>query len=165
MGSQEAARAVSGGGSAGQQMMKSLSLLALVAGAMAQKPARIGADGKPLLNGPDIEECMKRKSHMKIGNHNYFLSWREPWHKFEDWDWFNGRNFCRDRCMDLVSFDTPGEFKMFEEIMARDNVTSIYTSGRKCNFQNKAGSSATSASASTALKKPLHLHILKLPPA
>merc|ERR1712060_853559 len=128
---------VSGGGSAGQQMMKSLSLLALVAGAMAQKPARIGADGKPLLNGPDIEECMKRKSHMKIGNHNYFLSWREPWHKFEDWDWFNGRNFCRDRCMDLVSFDTPGEFKMFEEIMARDNVTSIYTSGRKCNFQNK----------------------------
>merc|ERR1712088_282480 len=39
--------------------------------------------------------------------------------------------------MDLVSFDTPGEFKMFEEIMARDNVTSIYTSGRKCNFQNK----------------------------
>merc|ERR1712088_863336 len=58
MGSQEAARAVSGGGSAGQQMMKSLSLLALVAGAMAQKPARIGADGKPLLNRPDIEECI-----------------------------------------------------------------------------------------------------------
>merc|ERR1712165_545928 len=121
----------------GQQMMKSLSLLALVAGAIAQKPARIGADGKPLLNRPDIEECMKRKSHMKIGNHNYFLSWREPWHKFEDWDWFNGRNFCRDRCMDLVSFDTPGEFKMFEEIMARDNVSSIYTSGRKCNFKGK----------------------------
>ena len=22
-------------------------------------------------------------------------SWREPWHKFEDWDWFNARNFCR----------------------------------------------------------------------
>ena len=197
-------------------MMKSLSLLALVAGAVAQKPARsvfiknqisfsfkktwfcpsffcilrvwtntdskvnnwsknwieskrnqrerqdmlvqdnfsrIGADGKPLLNRPDIEECMKSesladlkilieqsrgrliiwklewsvmtngngwlmpfllklsllrksfpslllksktlvlinsrtcplsgKSHMKIGNHNYFLSWREPWHKFE----------------------------------------------------------------------------------
>merc|ERR1711970_1655899 len=62
MGSQEAARAVSGGGSAGQQMMKSLSLLALVAGAIAQKPARIGADGKPLLNRPDIEECMKKKS-------------------------------------------------------------------------------------------------------
>ena len=23
------------------------------------------------------------KTHMKVGNHNYFLSWREPWHKFE----------------------------------------------------------------------------------
>jgi len=104
---------------------------------MGQKPARIGTDGKPLLNRPDVEACKKRKTHMKVGNHNYFLSWREPWHKFEDWDWFNGRNFCRDQCMDLVSFDTPGEFKMFEEIMDRDNVTSIYTSGRKCNFQNK----------------------------
>merc|ERR1711994_991036 len=135
----------------GQQMMKSLSLLALVAGAIAQKPARIGADGKPLLNRPDIEECMKRKSHMKIGNHHYFLSWREPWHKFEDWDWFNGRNFCRERCMDLVSFENPTEYKMFEEVMIAgeakqampkkmcvyiffsiiDNISSIYTSGRK----------------------------------
>ena len=26
---------------------------------------------------------------------NIFRSWREPWHKFEDWDWFNARNFCR----------------------------------------------------------------------
>merc|ERR1712142_313334 len=117
--------------------MRSLALLTLLGTCLGQKPARIGPDGKPLLNRPDVNECMKRKSHMKVGNHNYFLSWREPWHKFEDWDWFNGRNFCRDRCMDLVSFNTPGEFKMFEEIMRRDNVTSIYTSGRKCNFQNK----------------------------
>ena len=56
-------------------------------------------------------------SHMQWGGHNYFLSWREPWHKFEDWDWFNGRNFCRDRCMDLVSFDTPGEYQLFAAIM------------------------------------------------
>ncbi len=54
---------------------------------------------------------------MKWQGHNYFMSWREPWHKFEDWDWFNGRNFCRDRCMDLVSFDTPGEYELFAAIM------------------------------------------------
>ena len=114
-----------------------------------------------------LSVCVSGKSHMKVGNHNYFLSWREPWHKFEvrwrradlglhtphsqtwptsrmlirhglnsspppllsspltqyhyfqDWDWFNGRNFCRDRCMDLVSFNTPGEFEMFSEIMKR----------------------------------------------
>jgi len=114
-----------------------VGVLAVVGVAVCQKQARIGPDGKPLLNRPDLAECMKRKSHMKVGNHNYFLSWREPWHKFEDWDWFNGRNFCRDRCMDLVSFDTKGEYEMFAEIMKRDNVTSVYTSGRKCNFQNK----------------------------
>ena len=56
-------------------------------------------------------------SHGKLGTHHYFLSWREPWHKFEDWDWFNGRNFCRERCMDLVSFETPLEFQMFAEVM------------------------------------------------
>ena len=56
-------------------------------------------------------------SHLQWQGHNYFLSWREPWHKFEDWDWFNGRNFCRDRCMDLVSFDTPGEYELFAAIM------------------------------------------------
>merc|ERR1712223_1393289 len=120
------------------RMLVSVALaLSAVSVVLGQRPARIGPDGKPLLNRPVVEECQKRISHMQWGGHNYFLSWQEPWHKFEDWDWFNGRNFCRDRCMDLVSFDTPGEFKMFEEIMARDNVTSIYTSGRKCNFQNK----------------------------
>ena len=66
-------------------------------------------------------------SHMQWGGHNYFLSWREPWHKFEDWDWFNGRNFCRDRCMDLVSFDKPGEHRLFSAI-ARQGQRSSYNS-------------------------------------
>eukprot|EP00096_Caligus_rogercresseyi_P009061 TRINITY_DN300_c0_g1_i1.p1 TRINITY_DN300_c0_g1~~TRINITY_DN300_c0_g1_i1.p1 ORF type:complete len:339 (-),score=87.57 TRINITY_DN300_c0_g1_i1:182-1198(-) len=118
--------------------MKTLGALTLLATlAMAQKPARIGPDGKPLLNRPILEECKKRISHMEWGGHNYFLSWREPWHKFEDWDWFNGRNFCRDRCMDLISFDTPEEYRTFAKIMQADNVSSIYTSGRKCNFKGK----------------------------
>lgn len=104
---------------------------------LSQQPARIGPDGKPLLNRPIVEECKKRKSHLKWGSHHYFLSWREPWHKFEDWDWFNGRNFCRDRCMDLVSFDTPGEYEIFAAIALQDNINSTYTSGRKCNFKGK----------------------------
>ena len=82
--------------------MRGLALLAVVGLSLGQKQARIGPDGKPLLNRPDLAECMKSeseklpkdgviitnslvsgKSHMKVGNHNYFLSWREPWHKFE----------------------------------------------------------------------------------
>ena len=66
---------------------------------------------------------------MVWNGHNYFLSWREPWHKFEDWDWFNGRNFCRDRCMDLVSFDTPGEFQLFAGIM-RQGKLQLFLGGK-----------------------------------
>ena len=80
-------------------------------------PVKLGSDGRPLLFAPKIEACQKRVSHGKLGSHHYFLSWREPWNKFEDWDWFNGRNFCRERCMDLVSFETAHEFKMFQEVM------------------------------------------------
>jgi len=100
-------------------------------------PVKLGSDGRPLLFAPKLEACQKRVSHGKLGSHHYFLSWREPWNKFEDWDWFNGRNFCRERCMDLVSFETAHEFKMFQEVMVADNISSIYTSGRKCNFQGK----------------------------
>merc|ERR1712141_532879 len=100
-------------------------------------PVKKGPDGRPLLFGPKIDQCQSRISHGKLGNHHYFLSWREPWNKFEDWDWFNGRNFCRERCMDLVSFEDPEEYRHFAKLMHKDNVSSIYTSGRKCNFQDK----------------------------
>jgi len=120
--------------------MVSSKLLAVLSCALVvsgQRPARIGDDGKPLLNRPVLEECKKRISHLTWGGHHYFLSWREPWHKFEDWDWFNGRNFCRDRCMDLVSFDTDEEYKLMAAIMKADNVSVVWTSGRKCNFKGK----------------------------
>ena len=70
-----------------------------------------------------FSHCIPGVSHGKLGGHHYFLSWREPWHKFEDWDWFNGRNFCRERCMDLVSFENPTEFRMFEEVMIAGKAT------------------------------------------
>ena len=44
-------------------MRMQLSLLAFaVSAVLAQRPARIGPDGKPLLNRPVLEECQKRKS-------------------------------------------------------------------------------------------------------
>ena len=39
--------------------MRSLTLLTLLGACLGQKPARIGPDGKPLLNRPDVTECMK----------------------------------------------------------------------------------------------------------
>ena len=41
--------------------MRGLTLLALFGVCLGQKPARIGPDGKPLLNRPDLAECMKSK--------------------------------------------------------------------------------------------------------
>lgn len=39
--------------------MRGLALLAVVGVCLGQKQARIGPDGKPLLNRPDLAECMK----------------------------------------------------------------------------------------------------------
>ena len=86
---------------------------------LAQDKPRLGPDGRPLLNKPKVELCQGRKYHEKYGKHHYFLSWREPWNKFEDWDWFNARNFCRERCMDLVSFEDPEEYRHFAKMMHR----------------------------------------------
>ena len=41
--------------------MRGLALLAVVGLSLGQKQARIGPDGKPLLNRPDLAECMKSK--------------------------------------------------------------------------------------------------------
>ena len=110
-----------------------LCVTVLTSLAAAQETPRLGADGRPLLNRPKLDLCRDRKYHEKFGGHHYFLSWREPWNKFEDWDWyvsilflcspllycirFNGRNFCRERCMDLVSFESAAEYRHFAKII------------------------------------------------
>ena len=98
-------------------MILALTVLLVISVVDGQDKPRLGADGRPLLNKPKVELCKKRKFHEKYGKHHYFLSWREPWNKFEDWDWFNGRNFCRERCMDLVSFESAQEYRHFVNII------------------------------------------------
>ena len=44
--------------------MRGLALLAVVGLSLGQKQARIGPDGKPLLNRPDLAECMKSESDL-----------------------------------------------------------------------------------------------------
>jgi len=114
--------------------MRCVALAVLVVGTLGQRKAKNGPDGKPLLNRPILEECRNRVSHMKIGSHNYYLSWRDNYRRQEDWDWFNGRNFCRERCMDLVSFEGEEEWR---RIQGAGVPGGFWTSGRKCNFPNK----------------------------
>ena len=101
----------------GGNMKTILLIVSLAVAVLGQDKPRVGQDGRPLLNKPRVDMCKNRKYHEKYGKHHYFLSWREPWNKFEDWDWFNGRNFCRERCMDLVSFEDPEEYRHFAKLM------------------------------------------------
>ena len=52
-----------------------------------------------------------RQGNHRFGNHLYWMSWEsdDPALRNEVWDWFNARNYCRKRCMDLVSIETPEE--------------------------------------------------------
>ena len=36
------------------------------------------------------------------------------------WDWFNARNYCRKRCMDLVSFETRQEYEWVKGFIDRN---------------------------------------------
>ena len=57
--------------------------------------------------------------HFNRGGHNYFFSKDEP--GFEDLkgDWLEGRNFCREYCMDLVSLETQDENNFFKNFLKR----------------------------------------------
>ena len=48
----------------------------------------------------------------RFGGRNYYMSWQDDSAKVRNtkWDWFNARNYCRKRCMDLVSFETQQEY-------------------------------------------------------
>lgn len=50
-------------------------------------------------------------------------------------DWLEGRNFCREYCMDLVSLETEAENTFFVKFIKRNKVDYIWTSGRICDFK------------------------------
>jgi len=64
--------------------------------------------------------------------HRYWFSWQDPALANQKWDWFNARNYCRKRCMDLVSFESKAEYDWVKSFMS--GVKYIWTSGRLCNF-------------------------------
>ena len=48
----------------------------------------------------------------RFGRHNYYFSWLDSDFRTKNtkWSWFNARNYCRKRCMDLVSFESRQEW-------------------------------------------------------
>ena len=55
---------------------------------------------------------MSKAGVQRFGNHYYYFSWLDSDFQLSrgSWSWFNARNYCRKRCMDLVSFETPQEW-------------------------------------------------------
>jgi len=86
---------------------------------------------------PDGLLCQNRVNKggvQKFNGHLYWFSWQDndPNVKNAKWDWFNARNYCRKRCMDLVSFETADEYQHFKNIIGETKY--VWTSGRLCNF-------------------------------
>merc|ERR1712223_1474456 len=64
---------------------------------------------------PDGLLCRGRVSKggvQKFNGHLYWFSWQDNDANVKNakWDWFDARNYCRKRCMDLVSFETQQEY-------------------------------------------------------
>lgn len=53
----------------------------------------------------------------------YFFSWKNPPTKGVEQDWLSARNFCRKRCMDLVSLETSAENEWIKKHIVDDKVS------------------------------------------
>lgn len=62
---------------------------------------------------------MNRAGNARFGNHLYWMSWNSDSNELRnaEWDWFNARNYCRKRCMDLVSIETREEYEWIKSQM------------------------------------------------
>jgi len=87
-----------------------------------------------LLSPPVPEKCTSRPKHFQRDGHNYFFSKFEEGFEEMKGDWLEGRNFCREYCMDLVSLETQEENDFFIDYLERNDLDYIWTSGRLCDF-------------------------------
>ncbi|KRT82365.1 C-type lectin, partial [Oryctes borbonicus] len=66
---------------------------------------------------------------------NYFFTGHVPALAGKKMDWLDGRNLCREYCMDLVSIETQEENNMIFRVIQQNDVPYIWTSGRLCDFK------------------------------
>jgi len=89
-----------------------------------------------ILEPPVPGLCASRRIHERTPDgKGYLFSWREPALKGVEEDWLSARNYCRQRCMDLVSLETSMENEWIKQRIVGDNVKYIWTSGRLCDFK------------------------------
>lgn len=82
---------------------------------------------------PEKRACERRKVHFERFGKRYHFSWLEVGRDTK-FDWEGARNYCRRFCMDSISFESPREYRTFQNIIKTENIPYIWTGGRKCNF-------------------------------
>ena len=77
---------------------------------------------------------VSRQGNARFGNHLYWFSWESDDSQLKNakWDWFNARNYCRKRCMDLVAIETQQEYDFLKSHIG--GAKYFWTSGRLCDF-------------------------------
>uniref|UniRef100_A0A182N8K6 C-type lectin domain-containing protein n=1 Tax=Anopheles dirus TaxID=7168 RepID=A0A182N8K6_9DIPT len=97
-----------------------------------QKPGRF-------LSLPVPEKCASRPKQFNYRGHNYFYSAHVPALADKRVDWLDGRNICREYCMDLVSLETQEENNLIFRLIQQNDVPYIWTAGRLCDFKGCEG--------------------------
>jgi len=126
------------------EMLKFLGCLVVALGAVLSIPMEMttmrpeatteDTSGR-LLSLPDPVKCAQRPKHFEHGGHSYWFSGDEENFTDHKVDWLDGRNICREYCMDLVSLETPTENELIEEFLTKNDLPYIWSSGRLCNFK------------------------------
>ncbi|KYN34366.1 hypothetical protein ALC56_11473 [Trachymyrmex septentrionalis] len=113
-------------------MITFILLIALVTLSSAQfQPQPSGR----ILESPNPALCAQRNIHRRFNGKGYYFSWADPRTTGQEVDWLSGRNFCRQRCMDLVSLETSAENEFIKSHIVQNNIKYIWTSGRLCDFK------------------------------
>ena len=64
-----------------------------------------------------ISPCLPGPKHFEHAGHHYWFSGDEDNFTDHKVDWLDGRNICREYCMDLVSLETPTEDELIREFL------------------------------------------------
>ncbi|XP_055386410.1 uncharacterized protein LOC129615300 [Condylostylus longicornis] len=95
--------------------------------AVSTKPGRF-------LSLPVPAKCSSRPKEFSYRGRNFFLSSHVPELANKKFDWLDGRNICREYCMDLVSLETQEKNNLIFRVIQQNDVPYIWTSGRICDF-------------------------------
>lgn len=111
--------------------MKLITFLLFLAGATMLVHGQF-VNGR-FLETPIPEKCAARVIDERYNGKGYFFSWNDP--TIGEKDWLGGRNYCRQRCMDLVSPESKSENDWIKSRLVNNNIKYIWTSGRLCDFK------------------------------